>query len=54
LHFAVDVEIPDHLFKDPAMPVVEVQVDADGAFRDEPVVVQVPIEPSPDPAEAAA
>jgi hypothetical protein len=54
LHFAVDVEVPDHLFKDPAMPVVEVQVEADGTFRQDPVVVQVPIDaPSDEQTEEA-
>lgn len=49
LHFAVDVEVPDELFKDPAMPVVEVQVEPDGTFRHDPVVVQVPIDtPKPE------
>jgi hypothetical protein len=53
LHFAVDVEIPDALFKDPAMPVVEVQVEPDGTFRQDPVLVQVPIDaPDAEPVEA--
>lgn len=44
LHFAVDITVPDHLFKDPMIPVVEIQVQPDGTFVDEPVVVQVPLE----------
>lgn len=44
LHFAVDVTVPDELFKDPMIPVVEIQVEPDGTFRDEPVVVQVPVD----------
>lgn len=48
LHFAVDVEIPDEMFKEPSMPVVKVQVESDGTFRHDPVVVQVPIEVQPE------
>jgi hypothetical protein len=34
LHFAVDVEIPEDLLRDPAMPVVKVQVEPDGDVCD--------------------
>lgn len=44
LHFAVDVVVPDELFNDPMIPVVEVQVQPDGTFRNEPAVVQVPVD----------
>ena len=44
LHFAVDVTVPDELFKDPMIPVVKIEVQSDGTFRDEPVVVQAPLE----------
>jgi hypothetical protein len=44
LHFAVDVVVPDELFSDPMIPVVEVQVQSDGTFRNEPAVVQVPVD----------
>jgi hypothetical protein len=44
LHFAVDVVVPDEMFRDPMMPVVEVQVQPDGTFRDEPVAVQAPVD----------
>jgi hypothetical protein len=44
LHFGVDVVVPDQLFNDPMIPVVEIQVQADGTFLDEPVVVQVPVD----------
>lgn len=54
LHFAVDVEIPDVLFEDPAMPVVKIEIQADGAFRDEPVVVQVPLDVATRGEEVAA
>jgi hypothetical protein len=44
MHFAVDVVVPDEMFKDPMIPVVEVQVQPDGTFRTDPVVVQVPVD----------
>jgi hypothetical protein len=43
LHFAIDVEIPDALFVDPAMPVVKVQVQGDGTYMTVPEAIQVDV-----------
>jgi hypothetical protein len=48
IHFAFDINIPDSLFREPTMPVVEVQVNADGTFADMLVVVQVPVDVPPE------
>src|SRR4051812_3077664 len=54
LHFAVDVEVPDELFRDPAMPVVEIKVEPDGTFRQDPIVVQVPLDVPAEEREGSA
>lgn len=53
LHFALDVELPDKLFDDPAMPVVTVQIEPGDGYAVEPTVVQVEAAP-PTEDEAAA
>lgn len=45
LHFAVDIEIPDEAFAEPAMPVIGVRLDETGGFALEPLVEQVDLEP---------
>jgi hypothetical protein len=47
LHFAIDVEMPDELFKDPAMPVVKLQVEPGQGYLVEPTLVQAEV-PVPD------
>lgn len=49
IHFAIDVELPDNLFNDPAMPVVKLKIEPDMGFAIEPQVVQVEMAPPPDP-----
>jgi hypothetical protein len=54
LHFAVEVQVPDELFKDPMIPVVSIEIQGDGTFRDEPHVVQIPVDVPEDVPEVVA
>ena len=45
LHFAVDLQLPEELFNDPAMPVVTVAIEPGEGYAVEPTVVQVETAP---------
>lgn len=45
VHFAIDLEIPDSILKDPAMPVVKLTIDPGQGYAIEPTVEQVAVEP---------
>lgn len=52
LHFALDVELPDGLFTDPAMPVVKVKIEPGDGYAVEPTAVQIEIAPPGEDVEA--
>ena len=45
IHFAIDIEIPDKIFDDPAMPVVKMTLESGKGYAVEPNIAQVTIEP---------
>lgn len=49
LHFALDVELPDELFRDPAMPVIKVEIQPGDGYAIEPTATQVEVGPPSDP-----